>query len=82
MGRILGKAALISCTLGLAACLCAEACGDMDNGGGNTVQQPQMGESGGGGFVADPMVSPPPPSFQPQEDWTPQQSAAMDGIQG
>ena len=65
--------------------LCAECCGlDGDNngdaGGGNVGggEAPQMDQMGtGGGFVAQPM-----PSYQPQMNMGPVESAAVDPILG
>jgi len=75
------KAFLIALTFGVVSLLCAECCGlDGDNngdvGGGGGGAAPQMDQAGGG-FVQQPM-----PSYQPQMNWEPVQSAAVDPIQG
>ncbi|RFU30470.1 hypothetical protein B7463_g5872, partial [Scytalidium lignicola] len=77
--HILGKAALYALTFGLASCLCAECCGITGDDGNAPAQQPQMDQTGDG-FVSDPMMPPPQPTFQPQMDWTPVQSAAQDPV--
>jgi hypothetical protein len=77
------KAFLIALTFGVVSLLCAECCGlDGDNngdvGGGNIGGgAPQMDQMGGGGFVTQPM-----PSYQPQMNMGPVESAAVDPIQG
>jgi hypothetical protein len=82
-GAIFKKAFLIAITLGVAACFCAECCGINDNNtrgvgdnsGNYQAAAPQMAETGG--FVPAPL-----PTYTPQMDYTPVQSAAQDGIQG
>jgi len=77
--KILGESLLIAFTLGLGAFCLAECCGaddaNNDNGGGAAPQMGDVGGGGGGGFVA-----PPAPTYQPQMDWGPVQSAAEDPI--